>query len=151
MKIKKIILELLISSIVILFVYTPTSKLLKVQEYILAMKAQPLLPWFQQFLIYAVPTSEYLVVILLAIPKYRKIGLNLSLVLLILFTGYISLIQLNYYGRIPCSCGGVIRSMNWYEHLIFNVFFIFINILSIWLNKQIHKVENVNQSYKLSA
>ncbi|MET3877762.1 MauE/DoxX family redox-associated membrane protein [Chitinophaga sp. OAE865] len=130
-------LEILIAALVILFIYTPVSKLMKVDRYISSMKAQPLYPSFRNFLIYALPAVEFITVIILAIPKYRKIGLYISLAMLITFTGYISLIQLNYYGRIPCSCGGVISALEWKGHLLFNLYFVAINIWALWINRRI--------------
>lgn len=126
-------LELIIMGLVFLFVYTPASKLMKFHEYALTMKAQPFAPWFSTFLIYAVPATEILAVILLVLPLTRKIGLYVSMVLMTLFTGYIGLIQLNYYGKIPCTCGGFISSLTWNEHLALNVAIMLLIGLAFWL------------------
>ena len=139
MKTKKILLEICTALLIILFVYTPASKLMTFHEYVLSMRAQPLQHWLSSFLTYAVPISELIAVVLLISGKFRKQGLYLSLGLLLIFTGYISLVQLNYYGRIPCSCGGVIRYMTWNQHLFFNLFFIAITGIAIWLNKTNYK------------
>ncbi|SEW39321.1 MauE/DoxX family redox-associated membrane protein [Chitinophaga arvensicola] len=141
MKMKKILLELFTAILVILFIYTPTSKLLKFHAYTRSMRVQPLLPALQTFLIYAVPLSEIVAVILLVIPKTRKAGLYLTLSLLFIFTGYISLIQLNFYGRIPCSCGGIFQRLNWEQHLLLNVFLLLISMAAIWLQKNISRHE----------
>jgi hypothetical protein len=151
MKTKKILLELFISILVILFAYTASIKLMKFEENVLAMKAQPLVPWLQSLLIYGVPISEIVAIILLAIPKYRRIGLYFTAGLLFIFTGYVVLVNLNYYGRIPCSCGGVIRSFTWQQHLAFNSFFIVIAIAAIWLEKQIANNQNNNLNTRYSA
>jgi putative oxidoreductase len=37
---------------------------------------------------------------------------------------------------LPCSCGGVISSMSWKQHLVFNVHCIAINIVAINLFKR---------------
>jgi len=139
MKTKKILLELFIAILVILFVYTASVKLMKFEENVLAMKAQPLVPWLQSFLIFGVPGSEIIAVIFMAIPKFRKLGLCLTAALLFFFTGYVVLVNLNYYGRIPCSCGGVIITLTWQQHLLFNTFFIIISIGAIWLENQIQR------------
>jgi len=144
-------LEILIAALVILFIYTPVSKLMKIERYISSMKAQPLYPAFRNFLIYALPAAEFITVIILAIPKYRKIGLYISLAMLIAFTGYISLIQLNYYGRIPCSCGGVISALEWKGHLFFNLYFISINVWAIWINRKIEQNIKKDQQLRFSA
>lgn len=135
MKTTKILLEFFVAILVILLIYTAASKLLNFHEHTKAMRAQPLLPALQTFLIYAVPLSEILAVVLMVIPVTRKIGLWLTLGLLTVFTGYIILVQLNFYSKIPCSCGGVIRTLSWGEHLVFNVCFILISIAAIWLNR----------------
>ncbi|MFX1707216.1 hypothetical protein PV783_24825 [Chitinophaga sp. CC14] len=149
MKIKKILLEIFIAILVILFAYTASIKLLKFEENVMAMKAQPLVPWLQRFLIYGVPISEIVAIILLAIPRFRRIGLFFTAGLLFCFTGYVVLVNLNYYGRIPCSCGGVIRSFTWQQHLAFNSFFIIIAIAAIWLENRTskHQSGRTNTSY----
>jgi hypothetical protein len=63
-------------------------------------------------------------------------GLWASLFLLTLFTGYIILIKLNYYGTIPCSCGGVLKDLTWTKHLFFNLFFMGISIVGILLERR---------------
>lgn len=141
-------LEILIATLVILFVYTPVSKLMQMDRYIASMKAQPLDPGFSHFLVYALPAAELMIVVILAIPRYRKTGLYLSLGMLIIFTGYISLIQINYYGRIPCSCGGVISALEWKGHLFFNLYFIVANSWALWIY---HRMEQHNKRPQLSA
>lgn len=151
MKIKTILLELLIAALILLFVYSPASKLLKFEDYQLAMDAQPLIPWFRSLLVYALPISELLVVVMMAMPKLRKIGLLSSLALLVTFTIYIILIKVNYYGRIPCSCGGVIKDLSWTEHLYFNISFIIINIAALWLFYKVSKSEDQQQNMNYST
>ncbi|HVI47907.1 MAG TPA: MauE/DoxX family redox-associated membrane protein [Chitinophaga sp.] len=138
MKSKRILLEVITAFLVLLFVYTPTSKLISFDEYKLAMAAQPLAPFIRTTLIYALPAVEYIVVVLLIIPRTRRMALYASLVLLSLFTGYIILIQVNYYGRIPCTCGGIIQQMSWEDHLLFNIAFILATILAIQFDKITH-------------
>jgi hypothetical protein len=42
-----------------------------------------------------------------------------------MFTFYIVII-LNFSSFIPCSCGGILEKLGWREHLIFNIFFLFL-------------------------
>ncbi|WP_440704371.1 MauE/DoxX family redox-associated membrane protein [Chryseobacterium sp. 22543] len=144
-------MEILIAILVVLFVYTPASKYSKYEEYVLAMKAQPLIPALKTFLIYAVPISEILAVILMATNKFRMLGLYFTLGLLVTFTAYISLVQLNYYGRIPCSCGGVIKTLSWKGHLFFNLFFITVTSIAIWLQRNIQKYEKNPTNLRFNA
>ncbi|WP_407637169.1 MauE/DoxX family redox-associated membrane protein [Daejeonella oryzae] len=64
------------------------------------------------------------------------LGLNFSLFLLIQFTIYIILIMLNVFGRIPCSCGGILEEMSWGQHLVFNLFFLLLTIIAIIHNSK---------------
>jgi hypothetical protein len=62
-------------------------------------------------------------VLALSLPVSRLKALYLSVGLMIVFTTYIILI-LNFSSFIPCSCGGILETLGWTEHLIFNLFFI---------------------------
>ncbi|MGC1244316.1 MAG: MauE/DoxX family redox-associated membrane protein [Chryseosolibacter sp.] len=49
------------------------------------------------------------------------------------FTGYIAFI-LTFSPYVPCSCGGILSSMGWTEHLIFNVVFTALAVAGIFLH-----------------
>jgi hypothetical protein len=91
----------------------------------------------------AVPTIELITASLLAIPKFRKIGLYASLNLMTMFTAYIIAI-LTISDHIPCACGGVLSKMGWTEHLIFNIIFTILPIIAIVLssNNEIESIPN---------
>ncbi|MEB2778721.1 hypothetical protein SYJ56_25660, partial [Algoriphagus sp. D3-2-R+10] len=55
----------------------------------------------------------------------------LSVVLMILFTGYVTLVWLGFTERVPCSCGGVLSSLGWGEHLVFNLVFLGIAVWGV--------------------
>jgi putative oxidoreductase len=141
MKTKMIILVLLVTVLVVLYIYTPATKIMKFEDFKLAIGAQPLVPALKTCLIYTLPTVQVLVLILLIISKYRKLGLYASLFLLLVFTGYIILIKLNYYGTVPCSCAGVLGYLDWTQHLYFNGVFILVNIAALFLHRHIHHKE----------
>lgn len=103
-----------------------------------AMRNQPFSRTVNDFLAYALPVAEIIVVILLVVNTTRLLGLYLSLLLLTLFTGYILAVLLDFFGQIPCSCGGIIELLGWKEHLLFNIFFLLISIAAIRLHKHIH-------------
>lgn len=139
MKTKVILQETLVAALVLLFVYTASVKLMKLEDFKLAIGAQPLVPALKSFLIFAIPAACIGVALLMAIPKLRKMGLYTSLFLLLVFTGYIILIKMNYYGRIPCSCAGVLDNVDWTSHLLFNGLFIGINAGAILLHHYAQK------------
>ncbi len=108
------------------------------EAHLYAMRNQPFSRTVNNFLAHALPLAEIIAVILLVINTTRLLGLYLSLLLMTLFTGYVLVVLLDLFGRIPCSCGGVIELLGWKEHLVFNVFFLLISIAAIRLHKHIH-------------
>lgn len=88
---------------------------------------------FADYVAFGVPAIEILTVIFLILPKLELMGLYGFYFLMIMFTTYIILI-LNFTDFIPCSCGGVLETLGWKEHLIFNLVFILISLFAIYLN-----------------
>ncbi len=124
--------------LIVLFTYTAISKWLNIDAHLYGMRNQPFSRMINDFLAYAVPVVEITTVVLLVINSTRLIGLYISLLLMVLFTTYVSAVLLGWFGRIPCSCGGVIELLDWKGHLVFNVFFLLISIAAIRLHKHIH-------------
>jgi len=121
----------------ILFVYSAVSKLMHLETFHLRLERMPYISSFANWISWGVPFLELLISGFLWFPKYRKSALYASLVLLGLFTAYI-LIVLNYSDSIPCSCGGVISSMGWEEHIVFNAAFMLLALLGVfWAKKHI--------------
>lgn len=51
---------------------------------------------------------------------------------MVIFTAYIVVI-LQFSEEIPCACGGVLQSLGWKEHLIFNIVFSLIALTGVLL------------------
>lgn len=101
---------------IVLFVYASVSKLLEFQDFQTQLGQSPLLGNYTEIVSYGV----IIISVLLALEKYRKIGLFISYTLMVMFTTYIIII-LNFTTFTPCSCGGVLESLGWTEHLIFYI------------------------------
>ena len=124
MKNTKRYIEMLAALLILLWIYTAASKLAEVEEFHKQVFTNPIFaPWMRQWVFYLVPSSELLAALLLLSPRARKVGFILSLILMIVFTAYIGLILAGVFERIPCSCGGVLKTMRWNTHFIFNLFF----------------------------
>ena len=82
------------------------------------------------FAVWAIPAGELLISAALIIHRTRTAGLYLSLFLMLLFTGYIFM-MLKYSTYLPCSCGGILSSMSWRHHFIFNLAFTGVTLLGI--------------------
>ncbi len=124
--------------LILLFTYTAVSKWLNMEAHLYAMRNQPFSRPLNNFLAYSIPVVEIITVILLLMQRTRLMGLLVAFILMLLFTGYVGMVLLHVFGRIPCSCGGVLEQLGWKEHLVFNLFFLLISITAIRLHKHIH-------------
>jgi uncharacterized membrane protein YphA (DoxX/SURF4 family) len=115
--------ELVCFLIVSLLMYASISKLFDYQKFQGQISQSPLLTAFSGFIAWFIPLVEIFVSIMLVIPKFRTIGFLAAFSLMVLFTAYIVAI-LNFTEYIPCSCGGILSSLGWHEHLIFNGVFV---------------------------
>ncbi|MDA3615942.1 MauE/DoxX family redox-associated membrane protein [Polluticaenibacter yanchengensis] len=94
---------------------------------------QPFPDWLGLILIYSLPIVELIIVICLVIEKFRKIGLLISSLLMAVFSGYIGIGLLGYWEKLPCGCGSVISGMTWKQHFFFNLTFLLISGLGLYL------------------
>jgi len=109
----------------LLFIYTATDKLLDYGKYVAQMQMVPFPPMkaAAPVLGLAVPLAELAVVVVLFTDRLRKIGLISALALMCSFEIYIGAMLLSGIS-LPCTCGGLISTMSWKQHLIFNATFI---------------------------
>jgi len=137
------------SLLILLFFYASVSKLVDIPLFKRQMEAQPFPHWLALSFMVLVPLSEIVLAVLLMIEATSKKALLASSILMALFTLYIGAILLNFFGRIPCSCGGVIQKLDWPQHLIFNIIFLTIAISGYLSARQ--PVNLKRKSIKLSV
>ena len=133
---RRIVIEPIAALLIVLFVYTASSKLLDWKTFRGQMHNQPLPRSFTDILIWAIPILEIIASVLLAIKSGRLYGLYLSFLLMLTFTLYVAIIVVGVFSRIPCSCGGVFRNMSWHSHLILNVGLSFLALLGLIAERQ---------------
>jgi uncharacterized membrane protein YphA (DoxX/SURF4 family) len=134
----RILLEIIYFLFILLFAYAALIKLLDVAKFQSQIGQSTILTHHARFLSIAVPVVELLIVVSLAIPRVRIVGLYLSMITMTVFSGYVFYI-LNFDPNIPCSCGGILDSMGWTEHLIFNVAFLALSVTGIVLESKINQ------------
>lgn len=144
MKFKSIIKEIVTGLIILLFIYTAVSKLLTWNEFTIELGKSPLLKDFPIIVAILVIALETLTAFFLLISSYRLIGFYCSLFMMMLFTSYL-VITINFSYYIPCTCGGVLSSLTWNQHIILNLAFIILIILSIYLYDNSYKKKLANQ------
>jgi hypothetical protein len=120
---------------VILFLYTGIAKIMDYTVFKEQLADSPILGFAAKSIAILLPVTEFIVVIMLVIPRWRLKGLYSSLALMIAFTTYI-ISMFIVAPTMPCSCGGAIELLSWQQHLFLNVIFILINVWSIYLLKK---------------
>ena len=122
--------------IALLFAYAAVSKLCAYEESKREMMNQVFPVNIALVLTWLVPVTELTLAAGLVINKFRFRSLLASCLLLIVFTLYIAITMSGRFGRIPCSCGGILEDMSYSAHLVFNLIFIVMAILAIALETQ---------------
>lgn len=129
-------LTIITAMLIILFSYTAFAKLLSLQVFRTQLRMQPFPGWMSQALLYLVPAIELLATVLLVLKSTRLWGLYLSAALMLAFTAYIGLVLLDVFDKTPCACGGVLQQMDFASHFIFNLFFLAISLIGIYIIHQ---------------
>lgn len=132
---EQFLIELIASLFILLFLYTGISKLNEHEEFQIVLSKSPLLATSASVLSWLLPIIEIVTSVLLFLPLTRRYGLATSMLMMALFTLYISYMLL-FTPSLPCSCGGVLKQMNWSQHLVFNIFFLLLSILALWLSNK---------------
>jgi hypothetical protein len=82
---------------------------------------------------YIVITLEIIVILLLIF--YKKIGLVVFSITMLIFTAYISYLRFNELYEV-CGCGGVLNGLEYKYHFVINLFLLFGSVFSLYfINK----------------
>jgi len=82
-------------------------------------------------LTWLIPAVEIFISLALINKLTTIYGLYAALILLVAFSIYISLTMTSLFGRVPCSCGGILMHMSYSIHLLFNLIFIILAVVGI--------------------
>ena len=142
---KAIIIEIISILFILLFLYTGISKLMEYVVFKEQIASSPILKPIASWIAWMLPLSEFIVVLLLFVPALRLKGLYMSLVMMILFTGYVIAI-LNFSKELPCSCGGIMELLSWKQHLLLNSLFVALAIAGIIVQKRLQALNRQSVS-----
>jgi len=132
---KKLAVEVICLLYILLFIYAAVSKLLDFHDFLIQIGKSPILTAYAEVAAVGVIATEILIVLLLLFPKYRFLGLFLSLSLMTMFSAYITILLL-WSPYVPCSCGGILSTLGWHEHLVFNLVFVLLAVWGVlWIEK----------------
>lgn len=129
-------LDIILVLFATLFVYAAVSKLLTYDDFQAQISKSPLIMNHGWWISWAVPAIEIIVGAMMFIPRFQLQALYAAFSLMFIFTIYIGF-MLIFTPNLPCSCGGILSSMGWIQHFIFNIAFTLLAIVGIvFLNKQ---------------
>ena len=123
LKDRELLTDLIVYLFIILFMYTAASKILTIEKFSISLAKSPLISEYNLIVAWAVPITEVAISLLLIIFSTRKWGLLAALVLMTIFTLYLTYMVLSG-NKLPCHCGGVISTMTWKQHIWFNLVFV---------------------------
>ncbi|MGC4102348.1 MauE/DoxX family redox-associated membrane protein [Ferruginibacter sp.] len=119
--------------LILLFVYTGTSKLIEYQKFHEQLEAITFLKPFAGFISIALPAIEILAGLSISYKPTMRIGLWIAAILMTAFTIYVAAMLAGDKTKLPCSCGGVMKALTWRKHLWFNIIFTVLAFLNIYL------------------
>ena len=119
--------------LIILWAYASFSKLFDLPRFKHAMVTQVFPKWIGKILVYLIPLSEIILIILLLIPSTRLIGMYASLFMMLAFTIYIGGAVFHIYERNPCACGGLFNRLGWTKHFKLNIVLTLIALVGVLL------------------
>ena len=129
MKREKII-ETISGAFILLWLYAAFTKLAGFSIFLKGLQHFPVINWISWPVAVAIPLLEIVLSVLLFFQRTRKKGLRFSLYLITLFTVYIGG-MVTFENKKPCGCGGVLQSLSWTGHFIFNTVFIVLAYIGI--------------------
>ncbi len=130
-----VIIETVRFLFIVLFLYAAGTKLTDYDRFIVQVGKSPLLTSYADYIAWMIPCNEIVVAVLLILPRTRLLGMHAAFGLMAMFTFYIAAI-LSFSEELPCSCGGVLNSLGWKEHLVFNIVFTSLSIAGIILMRK---------------
>lgn len=132
--------ELISFLLIILWIYAAISKLLQLENFRIRLSQFPFISEYAHQLAWLVPGVEIIIALLFFFPRLKDEAYLASAALLLVFTAYIIAV-LNLSDSIPCSCNGVLPSLSWKEHILFNVGFLLLAIAGLLMSPQLRKYD----------
>ncbi len=131
--------DLIIYGYAFLYMYTGWAKFMNMATFIRGNSKIPYLGAYAKLIGYGIPSLEIVLAILLVIPVYRikRFALWTSTLLMVVFTVYLSL-MVKFAEKKLCHCGGVIESMGWKTHIVFNLIWLIAGIFALVKTKVKH-------------
>lgn len=135
MKKRAFIVDAISAILLLLLLYAAVSKMLDHERFQQSLQMSPFLEKKSEVIAWVLPASEIIIAVLLFIPHFRLKGLYASFGLLTIFTIYL-IYMVALAPHLPCNCGGILKMLTWKAHIFFNIFFMILSLIAIYLNRK---------------
>ena len=135
---RKIFQDLISFLLITLWIYAAVGKLLQFENFKIRLSQFPFVSEYADLLAWLVPGVEIIIAFLFLFPGLKDEAYLASFSLLLIFTAYIIAV-INLSDSIPCSCNGVLSSLSWKEHILFNIGFLFLALAGLSMSPQLRK------------
>ena len=132
---KETAIRIFCSLLILLFAYAAFSKLSDRQMFKAQLTKFAIIGNAAGLLSWSIPIAELITVLLLFVAQFQYAGFIASAIMLTLFTLFL-IVMVSFDQSLPCSCGGIIATLTWKQHIGFNVFFLAISIAGIYLKRK---------------
>lgn len=132
--------ELISFLLITLWFYAAVNQLLQLETFRIRLSQFPFINEYADLLAWFVPGVEIFIALIFFFPHLKDEAYFASFSLLLIFTAYI-IAALNLSDSIPCSCNGVLPSLSWKEHILFNAVFLLIALAGLILSPEKRKYD----------
>ena len=146
MKRKETFIQIISILLITLWIYTAINKLMELDIFKSQLSRQAVIGPFAVVMVWLLPAIELTAAVILFFQSTRKAGMLLSFSLMAIFTAYVALAVVGYWENIPCSCGGVLNELGWKDHLWFNLFFLTISGIGLFLSRNTYHRGSLKQA-----
>lgn len=131
--------DVIIYGYAFMYMYTGWAKFMNLTSFIRGNSKIPYLGQYAKLIGYGLPTLEIVLAILLIVPVYwiKRFALWTATLLMGAFTIYLCL-MVQFVEKKLCHCGGVIESMGWKTHIVFNLIWLIAGIFALVRTKVNH-------------
>lgn len=140
---RAVFIQIITALLIVLFVYAGISKYYERSLFEAQLSFYPYISGMAVPLSWLIPSANLFTAIVLMIPKINRPGLYVALAVLLCYTLYL-IVMLATQDDLPCSCGGIIKSLSWTEQVTLNLLLIILTLAALVLERpykslQIHK------------
>lgn len=133
---QEFVLQVLTFALLCLWIYVGSKKVFTYAEFRASMIRQPFADQYGIILSYILPAVELTAGILFIFEGTKRLGFWLTLILMLVFSGYVILALRDTWGSIPCDC--ILEfPISWKAHLWVNGLITLACIVSLLLDRKI--------------